>query len=166
MPYLSITILLCGLDQIIKWVVQQKMTPFESREWISNILSMTYVRNYGAAFGILQSQTLLLTAVAGSVVWLIWYNRRRLQDYSKLSRLGLAIALGGVVGNAIDRLRLGYVVDYIDFHVWPVFNLADINIVLGALLLGIGIWLEDRRSSRRKSIVEPRGATGSSMEEE
>lgn len=167
MPYLYVTVLLCLLDQAVKWLVQRAMAPFESIEWLSNIVSITYVRNYGAAFGILQSQTFLLTAVAGSVVWLIWHNRRRLQNYSKLSRLGLAIALGGVVGNGIDRLRLGYVVDYIDLHIWPVFNIADINIVLGVFLLGVGIWLEDRRQpSPVGHVADQHPTAGSPLEDE
>jgi signal peptidase II len=73
--------------------------------------------------------------VAGGVFLLAWFHRHEIIKYPKSFQIGLAITLGGALGNFIDQVRLGYVVDYIDLSFWPVFNIADINIVLGVILI-------------------------------
>jgi len=138
MPYLYVTIMIALLDQVLKWLVQTKMYPWQSIELWKGIVSLTYARNPGAAFNILQSQPALLAVIAAGIFVLVWLNRREVSDYPWTFQIGIAIALGGALGNFVDRVRLGYVVDFIDFHFWPVFNLADTAIVGGVGLIILG----------------------------
>lgn len=128
-----------------------KLDPFQNVWVINNVFGITYVRNYGAAFGILQSQTLLLIALSLAVFFIIWANREKLKDYAQVFQVGLGLALGGALGNLVDRIRLGYVVDFLDFQLWPVFNLADIAIVVGVGLIIIGLCFEKKEFRKNLS---------------
>ncbi|HYH03690.1 MAG TPA: signal peptidase II [Bacillota bacterium] len=148
MPYFYIVLLVCGIDQAVKFWVQAKLIPFQSINLFHGWFSITYVSNYGAAFGILQSQTLLLLGVASGTFVYIWLNRREMQKYPKLFQIGIAIALGGALGNFIDRLRQGFVTDYLDLHFWPVFNFADVAIVGGVGLIVAGMLYQEMQQRR------------------
>jgi len=129
------------VDQITKYWIASILVPGQSWPLISGIFHLTYVRNPGAAFGIFPYQTyffIILSAIM--VVALIAAGRYFAPRYFFV-RLSLACLLGGVSGNMIDRLRTGYVIDFIDLRFWPVFNLADAAIVIGILSLFIGIYL-------------------------
>lgn len=143
MPYLYITIIIAFLDQVVKWVVQSQMTPYQSIDLWNGLVSITYARNPGAAFSILQSYPLLLAIITVVVFVLVWLNRRLLLDYPRIFQAGVAVALGGALGNFIDRVRQGYIVDYLDFHIWPVFNLADTAIVCGVGLIILGLLFQN-----------------------
>lgn len=122
-------------DQVTKALVARYLAPGESRPLIPPIVSLTHVQNTGAAFGLFKGQQawfILLSLVV--IGWLVWELRAR-QTLAPTMRWGSALILGGAVGNVIDRLRLGYVTDFIDFHVWPVFNLGDSAITIGVALL-------------------------------
>lgn len=163
MPYFLLTLLVLILDQLVKVTVAMKLEPFQSLWVIKNIFSITFVRNYGAAFGILQSQTLLLIALSLVVILFVWIQRDKLKGYSKVFQIGLGLALGGALGNLVDRIRLGYVIDFFDFQFWPVFNLADIAIVGGVGLIILGLYF-DQTVNRKNLSGEPselsRGAVG------
>ena len=123
-------------DQITKLVASSSLSFYKAFEVGVPGLSLQLVHNYGAAYGIFQNQRLFLTAVGvivvvGSVV----FQRHIIQ--SSYSRIGLVFLLGGALGNLIDRIRLGYVVDFIDIKVFPVFNFADvfIDIAIGCFIL-------------------------------
>jgi signal peptidase II len=148
MPYFYLTLLLIALDQATKLMVQAKMLPMQSIHLINGWVSLTYVTNYGAAFGILQSQTLLLVAVTLAVIVMVWVNRRKTSSYSRIIQIGLSVALGGAIGNLIDRVRLHYVIDFFDFYVWPIFNVADVAIVTGVCLIVLGMF---RKEFKKKS---------------
>jgi len=150
MPYFWWIALVVLADQATKWVVQTRMRVWQSTVIVKNWFSLTYVTNYGAAFSILESRTLVLILIGLGVFITAWYNRKALARYPRILQFGLAVALGGAAGNFIDRIRLGYVVDFIDFHFWPVFNIADIGIVLGVALVGWGA-LRDGLGNRTKS---------------
>ena len=109
--------------------------PGESVPLVPSVLHLTYVQNRGAAFGLFQGQQLLFIVVAfGIIAWLV----RELACRPSASRAvwwGCALVLGGATGNLLDRLRLGYVVDFIDLRVWPVFNVGDSAITVGVTLL-------------------------------
>ncbi len=143
MPYLYITIIIAFLDQLVKWVVQAGMTPYQSIDLWNGLVSITYARNTGAAFNILQSHPVLLAIIATIVFVLVWLNRRLLLDYPRIFQAGVAVALGGALGNFIDRVRQGYIVDYVDFHIWPIFNLADVAIVCGVGLIILGLLVQN-----------------------
>lgn len=106
---------------------------------------LTHVTNTGAAFGLFQGAGTVLTVVAfvGVLLLLVYYRTFGL--HHPFLRLSLALQLGGALGNLIDRLRQGYVTDFIDLRVWPVFNLADSAITIGAVLLIVVALLSSQR---------------------
>lgn len=119
------------LDQIVKLAVKFTMVPGESIPLIPQVFHFTYVLNPGAAFGILENQRIFFI-VAGVLILLFFaclYPRMRKQD--PWMHYGCIALLGGAVGNLIDRIYNGLVVDFFDFRIWPVFNIADIAIVCG-----------------------------------
>jgi len=125
------------VDQLSKQLVTSMMELGQSITVISNFLYLTYVRNPGAAFGMLPYQTAFFIAVTLVVAVLILYYYRFLSEDHRWMRLGLSLQLGGALGNLIDRITSAYVIDFINFTIWPpVFNLAD-----AAIVIGIGIFL-------------------------
>ena len=133
---LGLALVVFGLDQGLKSIVQTSMHPGESIPLVPGFLSITYIRNNGGAFGILGGSQLLLlvgSAVAvGIVLWMLFAGQR-----SRLATLACGLILGGAAGNLLDRLTTGDVTDYIHFSFWYVFNAADAAITVGvaALLL-------------------------------
>jgi signal peptidase II len=123
------------IDQMSKYFVVKYLKPIGSFPIINNIFHFTYVENRGAAFGILQNRTLffiIMTVIVGTI---LIYSIVKIPG-STFYKFTLSMILGGAIGNLIDRVRLGYVVDFIDFKFFPaVFNLADSMIVVGAFLL-------------------------------
>ncbi len=99
------------------------------------LVTVTHVTNTGAAFGLFQEHGVLFAIVAVVVVVGIIVFYRYLPPRQGLLRLSLGLQLGGALGNLLDRVRLGSVVDFIDFKIWPVFNLADMAIVAGVSIL-------------------------------
>ncbi len=133
-PAIVLSILL--LDQLVKTLVTETLTLHQSVPVIKGIFHLTLVHNRGAAFGILKDQLWLfiITSVAVVVLlyrWLNVHGRRRLSR----DTVALSLLLAGALGNLIDRIRFGYVIDFFDFRVWPVFNVADSAITVGAVLL-------------------------------
>lgn len=109
---------------------------------------LTYVTNTGAAFGLLRDQALLLTAIAVAVVAATVYMERHGAPAGLWMRIAFGLQLGGALGNLADRLRLGYVVDFIDLRWWPVFNLADSAIVVGVAMVIVSLLLSGAKSSK------------------
>lgn len=137
-----------GADQWIKALVIVAIPVATSVPVVPGVLSMTHVQNRGVAFGLFAGLSPLIAALAAlTLVFLLSYNKgRRLR--SRAAGAGIALMAGGAAGNLVDRVRLGYVVDYLDVHVWPVFNLADVAIVVGA---GILILVLSREGSLAQS---------------
>ena len=111
---------------------------------VAPFFHLTYLENTGAAFGVMRDSNgfFIILAVAlmgGLIVW-----RRRLPEEDKISRAALSLILAGAAGNLYDRLAYGHVVDFLDFLIWPVFNVADSSISVGACLLALGFWKEGR----------------------
>jgi len=132
-------VLLTAADQLIKYIVINNISPTDMIEVIPGILNFVYVKNTGAAFSLLSGKTFILSIVSLAVcVFLVWYLLKK-KPKSKFFMLSLGMILGGAVGNLIDRVFRGFVVDYIEacFINFPVFNLADIAITLGAVMLMI-----------------------------
>ena len=131
-------------DQVSKYLVVMRMEVGDSIVLVRDFLHLTYVLNPGAAFGMLPYQTLFFVIITVFVIIFIVYYYRILSSDHRLLRLALALQLGGAIGNLIDRLRTGYVIDFIDFKIWPpVFNLADSAIVIGIGLFVIAYWQDD-----------------------
>jgi len=131
-------LLFCG-DQLSKLWVVSNFAPGETRPLIPEIFHFTYVRNPGAAFGILAYRTSFFIAISLLLVLLILFSGYFLGKGHVLIRIALALQLGGALGNLSDRLRTGHVVDFIDFRFWPVFNMADAFIVVGTALLVLAL---------------------------
>jgi len=128
------------LDQVSKLAVLKRLHQDESIPVISNILHLTLVYNSGSAFGILRNQNWLLTYISVFAIIVILFLLVRRPHFSSKRYLmiwqtALIFILCGATGNLIDRMRLGYVVDFIDLRVWPVFNVADSLITCGVVLL-------------------------------
>lgn len=127
--------LVLAADQISKYIVRTSMSPYESFPVIKGIFHITYVQNTGAAFSILRGKTHFFTIVSLAIIFAIIIFLRKVPSEKKILRMVMALVLGGAAGNLIDRFRFGYVVDFFDFRIWPVFNIADSAIVVGVIIL-------------------------------
>lgn len=143
-PYLvGIAFVVVLFDQITKAIVVANLDLYETWmpiEALAPYFNFIHIRNTGAAFGIFPDGGLFFTVVAFVVIGVIVYFYRELPDHSLLIRTALGFQLGGALGNLIDRLRQGYVVDFFNVKIWPVFNIADSAIVVGVLLLIFLLW--------------------------
>ena len=137
---LGIGILVFIIDQLVKHLVVSTMHLGQSLPVIKGIFHITYVLNPGAAFGMLEHQRWFFILVALAAVLLGAAFYKKLQQESFLMRSGAGLLLGGAVGNLADRIQSGLVVDFLDFRIWPVFNIADIAICAGAGILIFDIW--------------------------
>lgn len=131
MPIINIIIGIILVDQLSKYYIQSLMPIGMSIPIIENIFHLTYILNPGAAFGILENQRWFFVVVAFIMLVCILYIYPRIKAEVLSLRLGIALLVGGAIGNVIDRARTGYVVDFFDFRIWPIFNIADIAIVVG-----------------------------------
>ncbi|MFH1878764.1 MAG: signal peptidase II [Candidatus Omnitrophota bacterium] len=124
-------------DQLSKFLIMRLVPHENSVPVVSNVFHITLIYNTGAAFGILKGHPVFFTAVSVLAViiinYFILFKQRVLTGGEKAA---LYMILAGTSGNLIDRLRFGYVVDFFDFRIWPVFNMADSFITIGAFLLG------------------------------
>ena len=134
---LGIGILVFILDQLVKHAVLVSMHLGESIPIIKDVFHITFVLNPGAAFGMLEHQRWIFIVVALLVVVLALVFYKHIQRESLITRIGAGLLLGGALGNLLDRIQSGLVVDFLDFRIWPVFNIADIAIFGGAAML---IW--------------------------
>ncbi len=144
-----LAVLVFGLDQFIKWLVQSNMLVGETIPVWPPIVSIHYIRNPGAAWGILDQAHWLLVLVALAVIAAVIWIERRYRPGALVS-VGLALLLGGALGNLFDRVFSGTVVDYVylQFINFPVFNLADVCIDLGVILL---LWRSLRTDKQPKT---------------
>lgn len=136
------------VDQITKTIVTRQISPWDEVECLGGLLRITHVYNPGAAFGILQNKQILsiVAAIIAAVLILFFYPRIPKHRWSM--RLGMALSLGGALGNLVDRVKVGSVIDFIDIGFLPVFNVADSAIVVGVALL---LWGFMRDPSGRRS---------------
>ena len=146
--YLWIAAAVVTLDQITKVLVDRFMSLHESWTVVEGLARLTYVRNRGAAFGVLSDadlpyQSVLFSAVSLAALLAIAAYAWRLPTHTMLPQTALALVMGGALGNLLDRARLGYVIDFVDvywgrYH-WPAFNVADASISVGVCLLIVDI---------------------------
>ena len=129
-------LLVFALDRLTKYLVVKNIPLNQSLPVIKNIFHISLVHNTGAAFGLLKNQNYLFMAVSLLAVILIAIHLKRRTSLNKAFAFSLVLILAGTVGNLIDRVFFGYVIDFLDFRIWPVFNLADSSITVGAILLG------------------------------
>ena len=145
--FLPILVAICvlAIDQASKALVVSRLGLYESRPVFSGLLHLTRVENPGVAFGLFAGRPSVwgVAAVAALAV-ILWVALRRF-SYSPPVLWGMGFTGGGALGNLIDRLRIGKVIDFVELPVWPVFNLADVAIVLG---VGLFLWAGLRTEAR------------------
>ena len=148
LPYLLLIAAVVVFDQLTKALVVRQIGLHDYVPLVDGLVSLSHVRNHGAAFGLLSDwnlpyQSLLLSVLSLAALGAIATYFLRLPAAARLPRMALALVLGGAVGNVIDRLRLGYVVDFVHVYwreyQWPDFNAADSAITIGVALLVIDI---------------------------
>lgn len=125
------------LDQFSKYIVVENMALGESIPIIEEVFHLTYILNPGAAFGMFAHNRLFFIAIAVIVIGIIIWARKEILASPWEVKAGCGLFLGGAIGNLIDRVRQGLVIDFFDFRIWPVFNIADIAICIG---VGLIIW--------------------------
>lgn len=132
------------LDIGSKFLVSRIFILNESKTIIDNFLNITYVRNTGAAWSILDNNTWIVTVISLLIIIGIIYYVYRNRVSKKILKIGYGLILGGAIGNFIDRIVYGYVIDFIDIDIfgwnYPIFNLADMFIVVGVILVMIDAW--------------------------
>ena len=135
MALIGLSSLVIIIDQATKYWIQSRMAYGESAPVIREVFHITYILNPGAAFGILENKTWFFIAVALILLVGVAYLYPRLPANQPIVKLGAGLLVGGAIGNLIDRVRIGYVIDFFDFRIWPIFNVADICIVCGVARL-------------------------------
>lgn len=136
-------IITVAVDQVTKALVSALVAPGSSVTLIPHVLSITHTTNKGAAFGLLagSGQIVFWSALVVVAIMLIWFYRAHEQK-NVWSFIALGLMIGGAVGNLVDRIFRGRIVDFIDVGWWPVFNMADIAIVAGVIMLIVVMVLE------------------------
>ena len=130
------------LDQVTKWLAVEFLTKVETVPLIQNVLHLTYLENTGAAFGILKNNRWVFLIISTVAIIALLAYIAKFPPKSKLLGVGLSFIVGGGIGNMIDRVLLGYVVDFIDFRLinFAVFNVADSFVCVGAVLVLIYVF--------------------------
>ena len=141
------------IDQIIKVIIQTNLNLYEQIRIIPNFFSICYERNTGAAFSILENSTLFLIIL--SVIFLLGidkYIRKEEMSLNKLSIISFGLIIGGIYGNLIDRVLYHSVTDFLSFtffnYHFPIFNIADMGITIGAFLLILDIWKSKEKNTK------------------
>ena len=142
-----IVLIIIVLDQLTKLIIKTSMAVSQSIPVIRNIFHITYIQNTGAGFGILKGQQTALIFFTLLVIGVIFYNYDKIpKDW--LGNSSIALILAGAFGNLIDRVSLRYVVDFLDFRIWPAFNIADSALTVGVIGFIIYSFIEERKSKK------------------
>ena len=141
MIFTLITLLLIICDQVSKIAVLKYLKPIGTSVVIKNIFSLTYVENRGAAFGILQNSRWIFICATIIILAVLIIYKIKYKPQGKIINTSLCLLISGAIGNLIDRIFRGFVVDMLEvtFIEYPVFNVADCFVVVGAILLGVYI---------------------------
>lgn len=144
MKAVLLPLFIVAADQATKWLVIQRLPLYEDLPLITGLLSLQHVRNSGAVFGFLSGADIpfkpyVFALLSGLALAALTYYARTIPAEEKLPRFALSLVIGGAIGNLIDRVRFGYVVDFVkmywETYVWPNFNVADSAISVGLVLL-------------------------------
>lgn len=136
MVYIISSLMIIAVDYITKRLAQVYLAGNASKALIKNVFALTYVENRGAAFGILQDSRSVFIVLTAIILAAVLYAALKYKKKPRVLNIGLSFLVGGAVGNLIDRIFLGYVVDFFDFCLidFPVFNVADVFVCIGAAL--------------------------------
>jgi signal peptidase II len=152
---LVLTPLILVIDQLTKLYIDRTMQLYQSITVIDGLFNITYLRNKGAAFSFLSDTSwrlpfFILATVIAIIAIMVAF--KKLRDEQRFAAVSLTLILAGAVGNLIDRVRLGEVIDFLDVywgrHHWPAFNVADSAICVGVALLALDMFREEKRAKR------------------
>ncbi len=156
LAWLALSAVVFVLDQWTKAIAIAKLELHQPVPFVDGFWNWMLARNYGVAFSLFDNQAgwqrygLSAFALLVATVFVVWLTRVPARD--RMTSVALALIVGGAIGNVTDRLRFGYVVDFIDWYAgsyhWPAFNIADSAVVCGAVLLVLTGWLDSRRARR------------------
>ena len=139
-----LTIIFVIIDIVSKLVISNLMDVYDSIVVIKNFFNITYVHNTGAAWSLFAGRTWLLVIVSLIIISFIIFYIYKNKPKNRYEKIGYSLVLGGAIGNFIDRIVYGYVIDFLDFNIfgydYPIFNLADTFIVVGVIILCICTW--------------------------
>ncbi len=148
--YILFILIFVVIDQIIKNTVVNNIALNQVIVLIRNFFNLTYVRNYGAGFSILQNATVFLSLISIVACVVLFYYLIKTDKKDLVSKISYLLIISGAIGNLIDRLKLGYVIDFLDFKIFgydfPVFNIADCYITIGCFILIIKVLLESKNA--------------------
>jgi len=146
--FYAVCVLVLVLDRVTKHWARVYLQGHAPIPVIPGFLQLTYTENYGAAFGLLQHQRWLFIAIHVAVAVGILVYLRSVPAADRVQRLGLGLLMAGALGNLVDRVAPGYVIDFVELPFWPVFNVADSAIVCGVIILAVVLYLEFREEAR------------------
>lgn len=126
-------------DWLSKYYIKRNLSPGESISIIKNIFYLTYLKNRGIIFGLLFPPTISIVVVSGIIIAVLLFLSGKISVKNQWQKISLGLLWGGLLANFFDRLWNGNVVDFLSFRFWPVFNLADISMCIGAVLLFIEV---------------------------
>jgi signal peptidase II len=155
MIYTIFVVALLILDQIVKYFIDSKFFEGQTLPIIQDFFHLTYVKNRGVAFGIFQGKIVIITIVSlAAVAGIVWYVRKYEKNSSRLSHYAYALIVAGALGNIIDRVIRGYVVDMMDFRgIWSyIFNMADVYINIGVALMLLDYILQEKRKKEEEKL--------------
>lgn len=141
------------IDQLTKFLIKKNFRLYEKKVIIKNFFNLTYVENRGAAWGIFNGNYwfLIITTVV-ALAFILWFIFR-MKEYKKIDIISYSMLIAGIIGNFIDRLVRGYVIDFFDFKIFnyyfPVFNIADILIVVSVIIMVICCFRGDESENKK-----------------
>ncbi len=147
MNFFVISFLVILADRLTKMLVMNRMQEGMSIPVVQGFFNFTYVLNPGAAFGMLPNNRVFFIALTVAVLVIAFVARKQIAKEGPWFTYGMSLFLGGAIGNLLDRIKTGLVVDFFDFIVWPVFNVADIAICVG---VGMIIWSVLKDETKQK----------------
>lgn len=150
MIFYGFVVFIVLIDQIFKALVNKFMGLGETVSLVPGLVDLTYVRNTGAAFSLFVGFSPYLVVVGLVVVAVVAYFHHRLTPKNLVAHTALAFIMGGSIGNLVDRIFLSYVIDYIDFRFWPVFNFADIMINVGVVIFLLFVFEEEKEEIKEE----------------
>lgn len=156
MGYIMFGVVVFLLDIMTKLVVEVQLKSLDTIALWQNVFHLTYVENRGIAFGMFSGQRMAFILVTAAVLALLAliYTKTPQSERTRWIKCGVALVYGGACGNLIERMAKGYVVDFLDFRLihFPVFNVADIAVCVGAVLLVIHFLISERKAERTKAL--------------
>lgn len=129
-----IVAIVVSIDQLTKFFISKLISSTGSLPILKNVFYLTLVHNTGTAFGLFKNQTYFFIIISLVIILVIFLLIKKTKG-NLILKIALSLIIGGAFSNLIDRIRLGYVIDFLDFRIWPVFNIADSCITVGAFLL-------------------------------